>query len=83
MKMSVKLLAAALFFAGFATCASADITWTLNDVTFNNGDAVTGSSLLKLIAADAALPRPAHLDATGPISLQSPPSPRSRGTDKP
>jgi hypothetical protein len=47
------------------------------------GDAVTGSSLLKLIAADAELPRPAHLDATGPISLQSPPSPRSRGTDKP
>jgi len=43
MKMSVKLLAAALFFAGFATCASADITWTFSDVTFNNGDALTGS----------------------------------------
>ena len=43
MKMSVKLLAAMLFFAGFATCASADVTWTLNDVTFSNGDSVTGS----------------------------------------
>jgi hypothetical protein len=41
--MSIKLLAAALVFAGFATCASADITWTLSDVTFNNGDAVIGS----------------------------------------
>jgi hypothetical protein len=34
MKMSVKLLAVALFFAGFATCASADLTWTV-DATFN------------------------------------------------
>ena len=44
--MSVKLLAAALLFAGFATCASADtgdITWTLNDVTFSNGNEATGS----------------------------------------
>lgn len=31
------------------------------------GDALTGSSLLKTIAADAALPRPAHLDAPGPM----------------
>jgi hypothetical protein len=41
--MSIKLLAAALVFAGFATCASADITWTLSDVTLNNGDAVIRS----------------------------------------
>lgn len=33
------------------------------------GDALTASSLLKLLAQDAELPRPAHLDATGPISL--------------
>ena len=31
------------------------------------GDAITGSSLLKLIAEDAELPRPAHLDASGPM----------------
>jgi len=31
------------------------------------GDALTGSALLKRIAADAALPRPAHLDAPGPM----------------
>ncbi len=31
------------------------------------GDALTGSSLLKTIAADAELPRPAHLDAPGPM----------------
>jgi hypothetical protein len=33
------------------------------------GDALTGSSILKQIAADAELPRPAHLDATGPLQL--------------
>ena len=31
------------------------------------GEALTGSALLKLIAADAELPRPAHLDAPGPM----------------
>ena len=43
MKVTSRLLAAALLFAGFATCASADITWTLDNVTFDNGAAVTGS----------------------------------------
>jgi len=42
MNMSVKLLAAALFFAGIATYASADITWTLSDVGFTNGNTATG-----------------------------------------
>jgi len=32
------------------------------------GDAVTGTSLLKAIAADAELPRPAHLDVP-PLQL--------------
>ncbi|GAC1583085.1 MAG: hypothetical protein NVS3B28_01810 [Candidatus Velthaea sp.] len=31
------------------------------------GDAVTGSSILKELAQDAVLPRPAHLDAPGPM----------------
>ena len=31
------------------------------------GDALTGSGLLKTISADAELPRPAHLDAPGPM----------------
>src|SRR5580700_8272866 len=31
------------------------------------GDPLTGSGLLKTIAADAELPRPAHLDAPGPM----------------
>lgn len=31
------------------------------------GEALTASSLLKLIAADAALPRPPHLDSPGPM----------------
>jgi hypothetical protein len=43
MKSSVRLLVAALFFSAFATYASADITWTLENVTFDNGAAVTGS----------------------------------------
>jgi hypothetical protein len=31
------------------------------------GDALTGSSLLKTISADAELPRPGHLDEPGPM----------------
>jgi hypothetical protein len=33
------------------------------------GEALTPSSLLKLIARDAELPRPSHLDAPGPLQL--------------
>jgi hypothetical protein len=33
------------------------------------GEALTASSLLKTISEDAALPRPAHLDASGPLQL--------------
>jgi hypothetical protein len=33
------------------------------------GDALTASNVLKLIAQDAELPRPSHLDRSGPISL--------------
>jgi len=33
------------------------------------GDAVTGQSLLKAIAADAELPRPAQWDAAGPLQF--------------
>lgn len=43
MKMSVKLLIVALFFAGIVTRASADTTWTFSDVTFSDGDTLTGS----------------------------------------
>jgi len=32
-------------------------------------DAVTGSELLKTISEDAQLPRPAHLDGSGPLSF--------------
>jgi hypothetical protein len=32
-------------------------------------DALTGSQLLKTIAEDAELPRPAHLDQSGPLSF--------------
>ncbi len=33
------------------------------------GEALTASSLLKLIAQDAELPRPAHLDSSGPLQF--------------
>jgi hypothetical protein len=44
MKILTKLLviAAGLLF-GFATCASAQVTWTLSDVTFSNGNVAMGS----------------------------------------
>jgi hypothetical protein len=45
MKMSVKVLTAVLFFAGFATCASADLTWDVNAVfSYNStGNTATGT----------------------------------------
>jgi hypothetical protein len=42
MKKITKLLTIAGLAFAFATCASADITWTLNDITFNNGNTATG-----------------------------------------
>jgi hypothetical protein len=33
------------------------------------GDALTGSGILKQIASDAELPRPAHLDGPGPLQF--------------
>jgi len=33
------------------------------------GEALTASSLLKMIASDAELPRPSHLDGSGPLQL--------------
>jgi hypothetical protein len=33
------------------------------------GEHLTGSSLLKKIAEDAELPRPPHLDGSGPLSF--------------
>lgn len=38
-----KLLTMAALFLGFATCANAQLTWTLSDVVFDNGNTATGS----------------------------------------
>ncbi len=40
------------------------------------GDLLMGSTLLKTISADAEIPRPAHLDANGPMSFEA--APRTR-----
>ena len=42
-KRIAKLIAVAGLVLGFATCVSAQVTWTLSDVVFNNGNSVTGS----------------------------------------
>ena len=42
LKKLTMLLAIAGPILGFATCASADITWTLDDVAFSNGNTATG-----------------------------------------
>ena len=42
MKNTTKLLSVAGLAFAFATCASADITWTLNDVTFSDGNSAVG-----------------------------------------
>jgi hypothetical protein len=43
MNMLTRLLATAGLFLGFATYTSAQVTWTLEDVTFSNGNVATGS----------------------------------------
>ena len=43
MKILTKLLVIAGLLFGFATCASAQVTWTLSDVTFSNGNVAMGS----------------------------------------
>ena len=40
---AAKFLILAAFVLGFAASASAQVTWTFSDVSFTNGDAVTGS----------------------------------------
>src|SRR5208283_3892678 len=40
---AAKFLILATIVLGFATSASAQVTWTFSDVAFNNGDALTGS----------------------------------------
>jgi hypothetical protein len=43
MTISMRLFVAALVVTALATCASADTTWTFSDVTFSNGDTLSGS----------------------------------------
>ena len=43
MNTLTKSLAIAGLLFGFATCASAQVTWTLSDVTFDNGNVANGS----------------------------------------
>jgi hypothetical protein len=42
LKRITRLLAIAGLVLGFAACASAQVTWTLSDITFDNGNAATG-----------------------------------------
>jgi hypothetical protein len=53
----------------FDTAAGVPALINLSILSTDEGycDALTGSGLLKRIAADAELPRPAHLDAPGPM----------------
>jgi hypothetical protein len=53
----------------FDTSASVPALINLSKLSTEEGygDALTGSALLKAISADAELPRPAHLDAPGPM----------------
>jgi hypothetical protein len=53
----------------FDTSASVPALINLSKLSTEEGygDALTGSVLLKTISADAELPRPAHLDAPGPM----------------
>ena len=50
---------------GFATCASAQIVWTLNDVTFTNGNTATGYFVTNSAVNDVLS---YSLQVTGPAS---------------
>ena len=55
------------FDAGAAEPALINLSKLSTDAGY--GEALTPSKLLKIVAQDAELPRPAHLDAIGPIQL--------------
>lgn len=55
------------FDAGASTPALINISKISTEAGY--GEALTASSLLKLIAQDAELPRPSHLDGSGPLQL--------------
>jgi hypothetical protein len=55
------------FDPGAATPALINISKISTEAGY--GEALTASSLLKLIASDAELPRPSHLDGSGPLQL--------------
>ncbi|GAC1299233.1 MAG: hypothetical protein NVSMB19_02800 [Vulcanimicrobiaceae bacterium] len=55
------------FDAGSAEPALINLSQLSTDAGY--GDALTPSRLLKIVAQDAELPRPAHLDSLGPIQL--------------
>jgi len=55
------------FDPGAATPALINISKISTEAGY--GEALTASSLLKLLAQDAELPRPSHLDGSGPLQL--------------
>jgi hypothetical protein len=55
------------FDPGAATPALINISKISTEAGY--GEALTASSLLKSIASDAELPRPSHLDGSGPLQL--------------
>jgi PEP-CTERM motif len=63
MNILTKSLAISGLVFGFATCASAQVTWTLSDVTFDNGNVATGSFTTNA-ATDHVLSF--SIDITGP-----------------
>lgn len=63
MNIITKLLTIAGLLLGFATCASAQVTWTLSDVTFSNGNVATGSFTTNAATDDVLS---FSIDITGP-----------------
>ena len=55
LKKLAMLLAIAAVVLGFATCASAQTTWTLEDVTFNDGNTAVGSFSLNAALTSSTL----------------------------
>ena len=43
LRSGARIFLCVIFVFGFAACASAQVTWTLNDVTFTNGNTASGT----------------------------------------
>ena len=70
LRSSAKILLCVIFVFGFAACASAQVTWTFNNVTFSGGYTVTGSFTTNSTATTITS---FDISVSGPDAFTAPP----------